>query len=164
MTAFSTSHRSHFKRKHHACQRRKYRPHYSHINRSGFNWRDPFWGYRDLGLGRRNPPCYRYFSFLPCLCAVRITHMSGEKMISVLPCYRELTQSVSKSLDKLRTDRPDLMRGFNDLAKAASLDGALDQKTKELIALALDVAAHMRCMYRFPCTHAGEAWNDENRA
>lgn len=34
------------------------------------------------------------------------------------------------------------MKGFNDLAKAASLDGALDKKTKELIALALGVAAH----------------------
>jgi AhpD family alkylhydroperoxidase len=34
------------------------------------------------------------------------------------------------------------MKGFSDLAAAASRDGALDRKTKELIALALGVAAH----------------------
>ncbi|MBC7499219.1 MAG: carboxymuconolactone decarboxylase family protein [Herminiimonas sp.] len=63
-------------------------------------------------------------------------------MSHVIPCYRELTQAVSKNLGTLRTDQPDLMKGFNDLAKAASKDGALDKKTKELIALALGVAAH----------------------
>lgn len=68
--------------------------------------------------------------------------MSDEKMSHVAPCYRELTQAVSKNLGTLRTDQPDLMKGFNDLAKAASRDGALDRKTKELIALALGVAAH----------------------
>ena len=34
------------------------------------------------------------------------------------------------------------MKGFSALAQAAGLDGALDRKTKELIALALGVAAH----------------------
>ena len=68
--------------------------------------------------------------------------MCNEKIDPVGPCYRELTRSVSKNLGILRTDRPDVMKGFNDLAKAASLDGALDKKTKELIALALGVAAH----------------------
>lgn len=56
--------------------------------------------------------------------------------------YRELTQSVSKHLVTLRNDIPDVMKGFGDLARAASRDGALDKKTKELIALALGVAAH----------------------
>ncbi|HJV83824.1 carboxymuconolactone decarboxylase family protein [Noviherbaspirillum sp.] len=58
------------------------------------------------------------------------------------PNYRELTQSVSKNLATLRTDLPDVMKGFSDLARAASRDGALDKKTKELIALALGIAAH----------------------
>lgn len=58
------------------------------------------------------------------------------------PNYRELTQSVSKNLTTLRTDLPDVMKGFSDLARAASRDGALDKKTKELIALALGIAAH----------------------
>lgn len=56
--------------------------------------------------------------------------------------YRELTQSVSKNLATLRNDIPDVMKGFNDLARAATRDGALDRKTKELIALTLGVAAH----------------------
>ena len=56
--------------------------------------------------------------------------------------YRELTQSVSRHLSTLRSDIPDVIKGFNDLARAATRDGALDRKTKELIALALGVAAH----------------------
>jgi AhpD family alkylhydroperoxidase len=63
--------------------------------------------------------------------------------MSTLPSgYRVLTQSVSKNLATLRSDLPDVMKGFGDLARAASRDGALDKKTKELIALALGVAAH----------------------
>ena len=56
--------------------------------------------------------------------------------------YLELTHSVSKNLATLRTDIPEVMKGFNDMARAATSDGALDKKTKELIALALGVAAH----------------------
>lgn len=58
------------------------------------------------------------------------------------PNYRELTQSVSQNLATLRSDIPDVMKGFNELARAATKDGSLDKKTKELIALALGVAAH----------------------
>ena len=56
--------------------------------------------------------------------------------------YRALTESVSQHLGTLRADLPDVMKGFGDLARAASRDGALDKKTKELIALTLGVAAH----------------------
>ncbi len=56
--------------------------------------------------------------------------------------YREITQSVSASLTTLRNDSPDMMKAFSALAQAASKDGALDKKTKELIALALGIAAH----------------------
>jgi AhpD family alkylhydroperoxidase len=56
--------------------------------------------------------------------------------------YRELTQSVTQNLSSLRADMPDLMKGFGDMARAATRDGVLDKKTKELIALALGVAAH----------------------
>lgn len=63
--------------------------------------------------------------------------------MSAIPNYQELTQSVAKNLATLRTDLPEVMKGFNDLARAATADGALDKKTKELIALALGVAA--RC-------------------
>lgn len=57
--------------------------------------------------------------------------------------YRDLTQTVSRQLGTLRTSTPDVMKAFNDLGRAATADGVLDKKTKELIALALSVA--VRC-------------------
>jgi AhpD family alkylhydroperoxidase len=57
--------------------------------------------------------------------------------------YREVAQTVSARLSSLRTSTPEVMKGFNDLGRAATADGVLDKKTKELIALALSVAA--RC-------------------
>jgi AhpD family alkylhydroperoxidase len=56
--------------------------------------------------------------------------------------YRDITHSVSASIAKLRTDIPDVIKGFSAMSHAATRDGALDKKTKELIALALGVAAH----------------------
>jgi len=56
--------------------------------------------------------------------------------------YDAITASVSGALATLRADRPELMKAFGALAHAATRDGALDKKTKELIALALGVAAH----------------------
>ena len=56
--------------------------------------------------------------------------------------YVEITRNISNNLKKLRNDIPDTMKGFAALAQAATRDGALDKKTKELIALALGVAAH----------------------
>ena len=56
--------------------------------------------------------------------------------------YREITRRVSANLAKLRADVPDITKGFCAMAQAATRDGALDKKTKELIALALGVAAH----------------------
>jgi AhpD family alkylhydroperoxidase len=57
--------------------------------------------------------------------------------------YREITHSISNNLKTLRKDLPEVMQAFSALAGAATKDGALDKKTKELIALALGVAA--RC-------------------
>ena len=56
--------------------------------------------------------------------------------------YVDMTRNISANLKKLRNDIPDTMKGFSALAQAATRDGALDKKTKELIALALGVAAH----------------------
>ncbi|MFZ0571654.1 MAG: carboxymuconolactone decarboxylase family protein [Rhodomicrobium sp.] len=56
--------------------------------------------------------------------------------------YIEITQNVSANLKVLREDIPDTLQAFSALAKAATRDGVLDKKTKELIALALGVAAH----------------------
>ena len=57
--------------------------------------------------------------------------------------FRDLTQSVSASLATLRSSTPEVMKSFSDLGRAATANGVLDKKTKELIALALSVAA--RC-------------------
>jgi len=57
--------------------------------------------------------------------------------------FRGLTRSVSAGLATLRTSTPGVMKSFNELGRAATSDGTLDAKTKELIALALSVAA--RC-------------------
>ena len=56
--------------------------------------------------------------------------------------FRDLTRGISKNLATLRSDAPDVMKGFGDLARAATREGVLDKKTKELIAVALGVAAH----------------------
>ena len=57
--------------------------------------------------------------------------------------YPEITRRISAELKKLRTDIPETMQGFSALAKAATSNGALDRKTKELIALAIGIAT--RC-------------------
>jgi AhpD family alkylhydroperoxidase len=62
--------------------------------------------------------------------------------MSTAASYKELTRTVSRNMATLRADIPDVMKGFGDLAQAATKGGALDKKTKELIALALGVAAH----------------------
>lgn len=56
--------------------------------------------------------------------------------------YRDITRSISASLAKYRTSQPEIMKGFNALSAAALRDGALSEKTKELIALSLGVAGH----------------------
>ena len=56
--------------------------------------------------------------------------------------FREITRSLSPALRALRADIPDTMKGFDAMAAAAMRAGALPEKTKELIALALGVAAH----------------------
>jgi AhpD family alkylhydroperoxidase len=57
--------------------------------------------------------------------------------------YPEITARITSGMKVLRKDIPDTMAGFSTLAKAATSPGALDTKTKELIALAIGVAT--RC-------------------
>ena len=54
--------------------------------------------------------------------------------------YKEITGHTSAWLAPLRKDTPDVSRGFGALSQAALADGALDKKTKELIAMAIGVA------------------------
>ncbi len=56
--------------------------------------------------------------------------------------YGELTAELNKQLGKMRKEMPDVMAGFSALSQAATKDGALDKKTKELIAMALGIANH----------------------
>lgn len=57
--------------------------------------------------------------------------------------YDQMTKDISAYMSEMRKAVPDAMQGFSALAKGALQDGALDKKTKELIALAIGVA--MRC-------------------
>jgi AhpD family alkylhydroperoxidase len=57
--------------------------------------------------------------------------------------YIDIIRRISGDLKKLRNDIPETMRAFSELAKAATRDGALDRKTKELIALSIGIAT--RC-------------------
>lgn len=56
--------------------------------------------------------------------------------------YTSIIGDISAYTKELRTLIPDVMSGFTSMAKAATETKELDEKTKELIALALGVAAH----------------------
>ncbi len=55
--------------------------------------------------------------------------------------FKAVTQDLSKGLAQFRAQVPEVQAGFSALHQAAMKDGALDAKTKELIALAIGVAA-----------------------
>ena len=56
--------------------------------------------------------------------------------------FTEITQNLNTGLAKLRREIPDVMAGFSSLAQASTKAGALDKKSKELIAMALAVSTH----------------------
>ena len=76
--------------------------------------------------------------------------------------YRDIIEHVTSWLEPLRKDIPQTMQAFHALSQAGQGDGALDKKTKELIALALGVAArcdpclgyHAQALVRLGCTRA----------
>lgn len=57
--------------------------------------------------------------------------------------YAALTRDISAYIGELRRAQPEAMQGFSALAKGASAAGAVDKKTKEMIALAIGVT--QRC-------------------
>ena len=57
--------------------------------------------------------------------------------------YQDLTTRINRHLGPFRTAAPEVMQGFGAMARGAMGAGALDEKTKELIAMAIGVAA--RC-------------------
>jgi AhpD family alkylhydroperoxidase len=76
--------------------------------------------------------------------------------------FRALAGEISGTLSQLRADVPDTMRGFGQLSQAALRDGALDKKAKELIAMAIGIAArcdaclafHAEALVKLGCTRA----------
>lgn len=56
--------------------------------------------------------------------------------------FTEKTKSITVQLAKMRQEMPELMSGFAAISQAATKDGALDKKSKELIAMALAVSNH----------------------
>jgi AhpD family alkylhydroperoxidase len=63
--------------------------------------------------------------------------------MSAIPDYKELTKAVAIRMNSLRQSQPDLMTAFGQLATAGTKEGALDKKTRELVALGISVAT--RC-------------------
>jgi AhpD family alkylhydroperoxidase len=61
----------------------------------------------------------------------------------MLKDWQAMAGELSGDIKSLRTGAPDVMKGFSALAQAALKAGALDTKTKELIALAIAIAT--RC-------------------
>lgn len=59
-----------------------------------------------------------------------------------LRSYPEEAEHIKTYTRKMMTDLPDVMKAFYALSKSSSTPGALDTKTKELIALAIGVATH----------------------
>ncbi len=88
------------------------------------------------------------------------TLLTGIEMLDSPTGYRGLTRTVSTHLASLRNGTPEVMKSFGELGRAATASGALDRKTKELIALALSVAArcdpcigfHMQTLVRLGVT------------
>jgi len=57
--------------------------------------------------------------------------------------YPELTEAISSQIGNLRKDIPATMKGFSAMAQGASAEGAITEKTKELIAMGIAIA--LRC-------------------
>lgn len=76
--------------------------------------------------------------------------------------YPELAQELGAKLAEFRREMPETMKGFGQMSKAAHSDGALDNKTKELIALAIGIANrcqgclafHSKALVGLGCTRA----------
>ncbi|EIF32106.1 alkylhydroperoxidase AhpD family core domain protein [Burkholderia sp. Ch1-1] len=63
--------------------------------------------------------------------------------MSSISNYKDLTGAVSVQMRAMRASQPDLMTAFGQLATAGTKDGALDRKTRELVALGIAIAC--RC-------------------
>lgn len=53
-----------------------------------------------------------------------------------------LIQNIGKSMVNIKKSQPEAMQGFGQLAKAAMTSGAISEKHKELMALAIGITQH----------------------
>lgn len=56
--------------------------------------------------------------------------------------FNHITKGIQGQVVKLSKEIPEVMKGFITMSQGATKEGALDKKTKELIAMALAVANH----------------------
>ena len=56
--------------------------------------------------------------------------------------YNELVQEIMSNLGKFSKETPDQMKGFHNFMEFVEKEGALNKKSKELIAIACAVLAH----------------------
>ncbi len=76
--------------------------------------------------------------------------------------YVAITREISNGIKTLRKDIPDVMQGFSALAGAATKDGALSKKVKELVALGIAISTrcdgcigfHTEALIKLGCTKA----------
>lgn len=74
--------------------------------------------------------------------------------------HKTLIQNISQSMNTLRKAQPEAMQGFSQLAKSAMTTGALSEKHKELMALAIGITQHcsgcigfhVKALRRLECT------------
>ncbi len=79
---------------------------------------------------------------MPFLPSVTIFHCLNniKKETFMSKDYKEMTKDISTHMGELRELVPDTMQGFSAMAKGATQAGALDEKTKEFIAMGISVA------------------------
>lgn len=74
--------------------------------------------------------------------------------------YAELTSKISEYVGKITQELPEVMQGFRMMHKDANKEGALSNKTKELIALAIGISSqcdgcigmHMKALIKLGVT------------
>ena len=74
--------------------------------------------------------------------------------------HPSLIKNISQSMTELRKAQPDAMQGFGQLAKVAMATGAVSEKHKELMALAIGITQHcsgcigfhVKALHRVGCT------------
>jgi AhpD family alkylhydroperoxidase len=89
------------------------------------------------------PPCIDgYQAIISAICYNSHSTINLDEVI-MTKSYTDITKRISSGMKVLRSDISDTMQGFSAMAMAATKDGALDKKTKELIALAIGIST--RC-------------------